>query len=95
MLSWLPSLEVLTFNFKEGMSQAIIAACSFVQGRESGPRVLELRVRMPADDKGERAAFESLVRDFEALFPAAGRRKVKLIELCDGAGYKRWSAIEG
>jgi len=85
MLSWLPSLEVLIFNFKEGMSQAILVACGFVQGRESGPRVLELRVRLPADDKGERAAFECVQRDFEAAFPYG--RKMMLIEY--GRGYAR------
>jgi len=61
----------------------VFAACAYVQATRGvlDGSLLKLYVRLPrhADDVGERAAFEGLQGDFNALFPA-GTRKVELLE---------------
>jgi len=81
-----PVLEHLIFAFRLelSLSQMVFAACAYVQatrGVLSGS-LLKLRALLPASgkDKGERAAFEGLQSDFNALFPA-GSRKVELVVL--------------
>jgi len=77
-----PCLDCLNFDLRIEMIQMFSAACAYVQLKREGQggSVLELCACLPqlAHDKGERAAFEGLQSDFNALFPA-GTRKVELV----------------
>jgi len=67
-----------------GMSQMVFAACVSAQTRREGHSgsILKVCAHLPrlSNDKGERAAFEGLQSNFNALFPA-GTRKVELVAI--------------